>query len=315
MKRLLKLAAVIVAVLLVLIGVDLATGRHVVYWIGIRLLYVEATLPDAQIIRDQPYGKAASDPKHRFDLYLPAHSGFPMAVFVHGGGWTEGDKGTRIGGADIFGNIGRFLAGHGIGTAVISYRLLPDVTWRDQIDDVAQAVVAARSALIARGGKPAALFLMGHSAGAQLATRVALDPAPLARAGGSTSFVCGVVPVSGAALDLTDQQTWDLGAKIDYYRERFATGGEPDWQKLASPMTFLTAKAPPFLVIHSGRESKPLRRQSEWLVDRLRELEVPVHLVVVPGGSHGIIVLSLSRSDDTAGPIVVQFMTTLSCAR
>ena len=142
------------------------------------------------------------------------------------------------------------------------------MTWREQIDDVAQAVVAARSAFIARGANPAALFLMGHSAGAQLVTRVALDPAPLARAGGSSAFVCGVIPVSGAALDLTDQQTWDLGAKLDYYRERFATGGEPDWQKLASPMTFLTAKAPPFLVIHSGRESKPLRRQSEWLVDR-----------------------------------------------
>jgi len=315
MKRLLKLAAIVLAVLVVLIGADLATGRHVAFWIAIRLFYLEAPLPDAQTIRDQPYGKGPPDPKRRFDLFLPARSGFPMAVFVHGGGWTEGDRGTRVGGADVFGNIGRFLAGHGIGTAVISYRLLPDVTWREQIDDVAQAVVAARSALIARGARPAALFLMGHSAGAQLVTRVALDPAPLARAGGSTALVCGVIPVSGAALDLTDQQTWDLGAKRDYYRERFATGGDPDWQKLASPMTFLTAKAPPFLVIHSGRESKPLRRQSEWLVDRLRELEVPVHLVVVPGGSHRLIVLSLSRSDDTAGPLVVQFMTTLRCER
>ena len=225
-----------------------------------------------------------------------------MVVFAHGGGWREGDKDLRIGGADIYGNIGRFLAGHGIGTAVVNYRLLPSVDWRGQIDDVAQAVVAARAALVARGGRPTSLFLMGHSAGAQLVTRVALDPAPLARAGGSTALVCGVIPVSGAALDLTDQQTWDLGAHIDYYRERFATGGEPDWQKQASPMTFLTSKAPPFLVIHSGGESKPLRRQSEWLVDRLREAEVPVHLMVVPGGSHELIVLSLSRSDEIVGP-------------
>ena len=81
---------------------------------------------------------------------------------------------------------------------------------------MAQAVVAARTALITRGARPAALFLMGHSAGAQLVTRVALDPAPLARAGGSTALVCGVIPVSGAALDLTDQQTWDLGADLEY---------------------------------------------------------------------------------------------------
>ena len=313
MKRLLKRAALAVAVLILLIGADYVTGRHLAYWLVIRLFYVHASLPDAQIVRDQPYGPGRPDPKHRFDLYLPARGGFPMAVFVHGGGWREGDKDLRIGGADIYGNIGRFLAGHGIGTAVINYRLLPTVDWRGQIDDVAQAVVVARTALVARGGRPAALFLMGHSAGAQLVTRVALDPAPLAHAGGSTALVCGVIPVSGAALDLTDQQTWDLGAHIDYYRDRFATGGEADWQKQASPMTFLTAKAPPFLVIHSGGESKPLRRQSEWLADRLRELEVPVHLTVVPGGSHERIVLSLSRPDETAGPLIVQFITTLRC--
>jgi acetyl esterase/lipase len=315
MKRILKRTALVVAILLVLVGTDYVTGRHVAYWVVMRLFYVEAPLPDAQIIRNQPYGKGPPDPKHRFDLFLPARGGFPMAVFVHGGGWTEGDKDLRVGGADVFANVGRFLAGHGIGTAVINYRLLPAVDWRGQIDDVAQAVVAARDALIARGARPAALFLMGHSAGAQLVTRVALDPAPLTRAGGSTALVCGVIPVSGAALDLTDQQTWDLGAKVDYYRQRFATGGESDWQKQASPMTFLTPKAPPFLVIHSGGESKPLRRQSEWLVDRLREAEVPVHLAVVPGGSHARILLSLSRPDETAGPLIVQFITRLSCAR
>ncbi len=314
MRRFVTRAAAVVGVLAALVATDFLTGRHVAYWLVIRLFYVEASLPASQVVRNQSYGPGPADPGRRFDLYLPERRDFPIVVFAHGGGWREGDKDLRIGGADIYGNIGRFLAGHGIGTAVINYRLQPSVGWRDQIDDVAQAIVAARAALVARGGRPASLFLMGHSAGAQLMTRVALDPDPLARAGASTALVCGVIPVSGAALDLTDQQTWDLGAHIDYYRERFATGGEPDWQKQASPMTFLTSKAPPFLVVHSGGESKPLRRQSEWLVDRLREAEVPVHLMVVPGGSHELIVLSLSRSDEGVGPAIVKFVTALRCS-
>ena len=125
--------------------------------------------------------------------------------------------------------------------------------------------------------------------------------------------LCGVISVSGAGLDLTDQRTWDLGAHLDYYEARFATGGEPNWRTLASPMSFLTPSAPPFLVIRSGGESAPLVRQSEWLAEKLREAEVPVHLAVVPGGSHERIVLALSRDDQTAGPLITQFVHGLVC--
>jgi acetyl esterase/lipase len=236
-----------------------------------------------------------------------------MVVFAHGGGWREGAKDLRVAGADVYANIGRFLAGQGVGTAVINYRLLPAVTWRQQIDDVAQAVVGARTALVERGGRAASLFLMGHSAGAQLVTRVALDPEPLGRAGASASMVCGVIPVSGAALDLTDQRTWDLGADPEYYRARFESEGGKGWRKAASPMTFLRPGAPPFLVIYASGESKPLRRQSEWLVEKLRDNEVPVYPVIVPRSSHERIVLALSRGDGVTGPAILNFVKNLRC--
>ena len=38
-------------------------------------------------------GKDADPVKHKLDLYLPkGHKGFPVVFFVHGGGWTSGDK-------------------------------------------------------------------------------------------------------------------------------------------------------------------------------------------------------------------------------
>jgi hypothetical protein len=121
--------------------------------------------------------------------------------------------------------------------------------------------------------------------------------------------------VSGAAFDLTDQRTWDLGADPEYYRARFGTQTSNDWQKAASPMTFLRPGAPPFLVIYASGESKALRRQSEWLVEKLRDNEVPVYPVIVPRSSHERIVLALSRGDAPAGPQILNFVKNLRCWR
>src|SRR5689334_3161389 len=110
-----------------------------VYYVGLKFVYRDVDLPSAQVIRDVSYEPTASVAKERLDLFLPAGTGWPVVIFVHGGNWTEGDRGLRVGGQDIYGNIGRFLAANGVGAAVISYRLLPSVDWTTQADDVARA--------------------------------------------------------------------------------------------------------------------------------------------------------------------------------
>src|ERR1700720_4281423 len=82
---------------------------------GITLFYKQADLPAAQVRYDVPYGEGSSLPQKRLDLFLPQGQHWPVFVFVHGGGWNEGDKDSRAGGADVYGNIGRFYAGRGIG--------------------------------------------------------------------------------------------------------------------------------------------------------------------------------------------------------
>ncbi len=166
-----------------------------------RTLYEKtAALAEHQLI-DLAYREdEGSDPvKHRLDLFLPEGEGWPVLVFVHGGGWTAGDKSLRAGGADVYSNIGRFYAAQGFGTAVINYRLQPAVTWREQVDDVARAVAWVHANIAEHGGDPDAIFLIGHSAGAQLSTFVALDRRPLEKLGVSPDVLCGVVPVAAPA--------------------------------------------------------------------------------------------------------------------
>jgi acetyl esterase/lipase len=273
------------------------------------LLYKPADLPEAQVLRDVSYREGLDDEKHRLDLFLPPRKNWPILIFVHGGGLTSGDKGLRVGGADVYGNIGRFYASQGIGVALINYRLQPKVTRREQVQDVAQAISWVWSHLGMYGANMSRMFIGGHSPGAYLASRVALDPAPLAELGLSPGILRGVIAVSGAALDLSDAKTYELGHKLCDYEARFRCGDPTqNWKEQASVVTHVAPGAPPFLILYAGGESKSLQRQSQLLHQSLSQHGVRSDLVIVPGQTHCRIVLTLSRSDKTSGQAILHFI-------
>ncbi|MCI0747309.1 MAG: alpha/beta hydrolase [Verrucomicrobia subdivision 3 bacterium] len=275
---------------------------------GMWRLYKPVCLAETQALRDVPYWDS-DHPKHRLDLFVPTGANWPVLVFIHGGGLDSGDKALRVCGRDVYGNIGRFYACRGIGVAVINYRLQPQVTWREQVHDAARAVAWVHAHVGKFGGDAARLFAAGHSAGAYLAARVALDPAPLARLGLSRSIISGVITVSGAALDLTDARTYELGAKLRQYAKRFQCGDPTEnWKREASPVAHAAAGAPPFLVMYASGEARCLQRQSQLLHEALQRNRVPSELVVVPGQSHRRIVLSLSRPDAVASVAILRFI-------
>ncbi len=289
-----------------------------VYRIGIPVLYRRAALPEAQIVRDVRYwdGPASDAEKNLLDLFVPTGTGWPVLVFIHGGGWTSGDKSLRVGGADIYGNIGRFYASRGIGVAVISYRLQPQVAWLDQLADAAHAVAWVHANVARWGGDPETIVVSGHSAGGQLAARVALDPAPLAALGVPPDAVKGFVSVSGAGLDFTDAESWRLGQPRRYYEQRFRNGDATDgWMRAASPVQFIDAHSPPGLVIYAEGDSADLRRQGDVLASALRAARVASSQTVVPGSSHTRILLTLSRDDTVAAHAILTFVDGLAPGR
>jgi len=291
----------------------LAGCTQIAYGIAIPFLYSEVELAEAQVVRDVAYrDDPAADPrKHRLDLFLPTGTqgsngtGWPLLVFVHGGGWTSGDKSLRVGGADVYGNIGRFFAARGVGAAVISYRLQPEVAWRDQVDDVERAVAWLRENIAAWGGDGHAIFLSGHSAGAQLATWVALAPA--------APPVCGLIAVSGAGFDLADEQTYALGQSRGYYEARFGRGSPGGaWTEYASAVRLARPDVPPALILYGEDEPRSLQRQAHVLDDALRAQGAESRVVVVPGQTHTSIVLTLSRADRTATPAMLEFIRSVT---
>jgi len=278
--------------------------------------YREAPLPPAQVRLDVPYrmDDAAHPDKHRLDLFLPdaGAEGWPTLVFVHGGGWTAGDRATNVLGLEPNRNIGRFYAARGVGVAILSYRLQPEVTWRDQIADIADAVAWVHREIAREGGNPEALILSGHSAGAWLAAWLGLSDVPLARVSIDRSIVCGLVLVSGAGYDLEDEKTYELGASRPYFEDLFGDD-DPDWARSASILLHLDRPYPPTLVLSAEGEPEKFRRQGDMLFDAVVVRAPFAKRVVVPGSNHQKIVVSMSRADDLISDSVLSFIGETRC--
>ncbi|MEL6615294.1 MAG: alpha/beta hydrolase [Bacteroidota bacterium] len=304
------------------------TGCTAVEGLALSFVYQPQDLPSRNVTDDIVYVEGSDDPKHTLDVFRPLtkevrQRPWPTVVYVHGGGWVEGDKDLTFGGQDIYGNIGRYFAGRGIGAATVNYRLQPGATWREQVSDVARAVAEVRRQVQASGGDPNGLVLMGHSAGGHLIGRVALDRATQEAAGLPPEAICGAIPVSAAALDLRDRESFVIADNYPYYRTRFAPPGTPEaetaplapepWQGEASVAPLLSPEAPPFLVLYAEGDYPALIRQNEVFADALEASGVPHEVVIVPGSSHERILGALSQDDYVAGPAMLDFVRGLSC--
>jgi len=120
--------------------------------------------------RDLPYG---AHPKQRIDVYRPDRAfAAPVVLFVHGGAFVEGDRNRT---PQIYSNVMRYFARHGLLGLNMGYRLAPEFRYPSGSEDVAAAVAWARTNARQYGGDPDAIVLIAHSAGAAHAGCYAYD--------------------------------------------------------------------------------------------------------------------------------------------
>lgn len=284
--------------------------------VGVALYYKKAKLPESQIVRNIRYATAPdSDPiKNRLDLFLPKGKDWPVMIFVHGGSWSEGDKDLKVAGADVYGNIGRYFASQGIGTAIISYRLMPHVDWKAQVLDVARATGWVYQHIQEYHGNPKNIFLAGHSAGAQIASRVALDSSALSVMGLSPHLVCGVIAISGVGYNFLNEEMYQLGVDEHIYQTLFNKKNiSKSLRKKLSPIFFAKKSSPPFLILYAARDQKEIKHSSQGLFNWLMKVEAQSQLYVIPRESHKSTVLALSRAKFPATLMTV-FIKTMDCS-
>src|SRR5262245_27804511 len=118
--------------------------------------------------RDLAYAEPKNE-RQTLDVFAPAEGkNHPVVIWIHGGGWQAGNK------TDVQIKP-RAFADKGFVFVTTNYRLLPAATIQQMAGDVAKAIRWAHDHARDYGGDPDTLFVMGHSAGAQLAALVCTD--------------------------------------------------------------------------------------------------------------------------------------------
>ena len=260
-----------------------------------------ASAPPAPGTRELAYG---ADPKQRLDLLVPSDSTrAPLLLFVHGGGWSIGDKRTGAGAkAAHFTEAGWAFAS-------VNYRLVPQATVEQQGADIAAAIAWARSNAARHGLDPEKVVLMGHSAGAHLVALVGTDPRYLAAAGVPLGAVKGVILLDGAGYDIAGQMAQPGNAAAGMYDAAF--GKDVARQNALSPTLHAAVpNASNWLILPVARRADSTA-QSNALAAALSKAGARATVTPVPDSNHRKLNRGLGGDGDFATGEVDKFLAGL----
>jgi acetyl esterase/lipase len=211
----------------------------------------------------------------------------PVVLQVHGGAWEHGMRWTSLSQSNALTG----LVGSGVAVASIDYRLAPANPWPDQIEDVMCAVRFLRAHARDLGIDPFRVGAWGSSAGGQLVSLLATAPdMPQWKVGqyqNESSSVQAVVDEFGPAdLAVSDWGSYVAGVIRTVFH---AQPNRPSVVlETASPLDHVARGDPPFLILQGTKDRIVPAAQSETLAQHLEEAHVPVKLVLVTDGMHGL---------------------------
>ncbi|MDT5346920.1 MAG: hypothetical protein QOH91_207 [Mycobacterium sp.] len=259
---------------------------------------------------DISYGEFGS--RNHLDIWrrpdLDRDGRAPVLLQVPGGAWMTGNKRGQAH------PLMSHLVELGWVCVAINYRLSPRSTWPDHIVDVKRAIAWTREHIAEYGGDPDWIAITGGSAGGHLSSLAALTPNdPQFQPGfeQTDTRVQAAVPFYGV-YDFTGSNTSmhpllvPVAAKNVFKLSRTEIA-EPF--RIASPITHVSADAPPFFVLHGSNDSLIPVEQARSFTARLREVSRnPVVYAELPCAQHAFDIFGSARAAHAA-VAVEQFLT------
>jgi len=249
-----------------------------------------------QTLRDIEYARIGSQ-SLKLDLYLPEGQGpFPVIIWIHGGGWTSGDKDLDVDDPQVRQTT------RGYAVASIDYRLSQQAHFPAQIEDCKAAVRWLRARAPNYNLDPARIAVWGASAGGHLAALLGTSGDVTELEGtednqGYSSRVNAVVDWFGPT-DLLKMSTDSLPFPCNlldhdspFSPESLLIGCAiqtcPEKTEKANPITYVTGDDPPFLIMHGDRDCLVGPQQSRRLYDALTAVSARASLKIIAGAGHG----------------------------
>ncbi|HVW22242.1 MAG TPA: alpha/beta hydrolase [Opitutaceae bacterium] len=240
------------------------------------------SLPAAEIQKDIPYGSAGGI-ELKLDARIPDGPGpFPALVIVHGGGWSGGSKSDPR----EVGPILDPLTDAGIAWFSVNYRLSRQARYPACIEDVESAVQFVKRHAAEFRVDPAKVAISGDSAGGHIVDMVAVRASP----DHPERRLAGVVSFYGPN-DLVEDSFRRNGPSPSLQAlfglpPKILNGPTVKLLQSASPLAYLSADLPPFLLLHGTADQSVDYPGSVILKADLDAIGVPCELITIPGGVH-----------------------------
>ena len=112
----------------------------------------------------------SEDPK--MNIFVPRKSSatqLPVLIFVHGGNWNSGRKGTY----DL---LGRNFASKGVITVIPNYTLSPEANYDEMTRQIVSVIQWTKKNISQYNGNPNTVYITGHSAGGHLGALAVMNP-------------------------------------------------------------------------------------------------------------------------------------------
>jgi len=257
---------------------------------------------DVKVTRDLRYGPAD---RNRLDVFEPAREAGakrPVLVFVHGGGFTMGDK--TAANTPFYDNIGAWAVHNGMIGVNITYRLAPEHKWPSGSDDVSLAVKWVRENIAAHGGDLSRVYVMGQSAGAvHVGGYIAREFGnPGGRAPTQGWKPAGALLISG----LYDTDAMDREMRFRAYF------GDDD-SRIQSFVGTLAGASVPLFVVLAEFDPPDFLRQFAVLLETHVRRQVPMpRFVQLMAHNHFTTTWRMNTSTDTLGPEILKFVNETS---
>lgn len=239
------------------------------------------------------------------DLYLdiyypsiqPENNGYPVLIYLHGGGWATGSKQNITKG--LFKETFEKLVVHGFAVVSVNYRLTKhkSVVMRDCIVDVMDAVRYLSKNNRILGLDSNSIFVLGDSAGGQLAQMLTLaDPSKFP--GDSALFNYHYKMIAGVSWygpsDFTRMelfQTDDSTKNADRFGGRILKPDSDPSQKESfykeiSPVYYLTPQSPPLYMMAAEDDTTIPVAHAYHMKKRAYGIDAPVELFIAKNGGH-----------------------------
>ena len=251
------------------------------------LLAVFALLAGSLLAAGGPY-KVTSDIEYsapggeslKLDAHIPEGKGpFPAVILVHGGGWTAGHKTVNFVTA-----LFPVLDQTGMAWFTIDYRLAPKHPYPAARVDVEAAVAWVKKNAKQYHVNPKKIVLMGESAGGHLVNLVGAKNDV-----GVAGVVCfyGPIDMDMFVARKFDGKPMDRNIQGFFLIDKYDAAAKAKLSE-ASPHTYLSKKTPPFLVIHGTEDAAVPYEQAKLHVELFRKHGIPVELITVQDGVHGL---------------------------